>query len=578
LLEDPAVNGLVLNIRDISDRVAAAAARERLSAVVEATRDLVLVLDASGRVLDLNRAARQELAHGTVAVGQTVFKMLPESVARSVVETAIPAAVRNGSWEGEVQLHTAGEGDVTLEVEILAHQDGDGHVAFLSCLLRDVTERRRFEQQLSYLATHDSLTGLGNRRYFEEYVATELEEALAAGRQGALLIVDLDGLKTVNDDLGHLAGDELLRGTASIIRDMSPPEAICARVGGDEFAVLVPGAGSVAGMAVAERLRTALRAARFDYGAEELSTTVSIGVAVMPVHGTDPEVILANADLAMYEAKSNRDACRMFSPAAAHRSELSERRIWERRMRDALDSDGFVFMAQPVREIDGEVVMYELLLRMSMGDELIPPSMFLPIAERSGLVTQIDRYVVTHAIRLIEEAEAKGRRVSLAVNISGRSLGDPELPNLVERRLRESGIDPALLVLEVTETAAISGLERGRRFVEILCSLGVRVAIDDFGAGFSSFAYIKTLPVTHVKIDGAFIQNMVSDVEDQHIVRAMIDLAHGLGKGVVAECVENEATLQMLRMFGVDMVQGYYLGRPATVAEVIGVDVVRRAA
>jgi EAL domain-containing protein (putative c-di-GMP-specific phosphodiesterase class I) len=152
------------------------------------------------------------------------------------------------------------------------------------------------------------------------------------------------------------------------------------------------------------------------------------------------------------------------------------------------------------------------------------------------------------------------------------------LPNLIERRLREFGVDPGLLVLEVTETAAIAGLERGRRFVEVLNSLGVGVAIDDFGAGFSSFAYIKTLPVTHVKIDGAFIQNMVSDVEDQHIVRAMIELAHGLGKRVVAEFVEDEATLQMLRLFGVDMVQGYYLGRPGPVKDVIGVDVVRKAA
>lgn len=579
LLEEPAVNGLVLNIRDISDRVASAAARERLSAVVEATRDLVLVVDAKGRILDLNRAARKELAPVESVVGQSMFRLLPERVARSLLGNAIPAAVRNGSWEGEFHLPFGGEVDVTLEVEILAHQDGNGRVAFLSCLLRDVTERRRFEARLSYMATHDPLTGLGNRRYFEEYLARELGETLQTGRQGALLIVDLDGLKTVNDDLGHLAGDELLRGAAAIISGTIPSWAVSARIGGDEFAVLLRGEGPVGGMAAAERLRAAFRAARLDYGSEELSTTVSIGVAVMPAHGMNPEEILANADLAMYEAKTNRDSCRMFSPEAVHRSELSERRIWERRMRDALDNNGFVFMAQPVHEIGGEVVMYELLLRMEGGDgELVSPSLFLPIAERSGLVMQIDRFVVATAIEMIAKAAGHGRRVNLAVNISGRSLGDPELPHLIERGLRETGIDPETLVLEVTETAAIAGLEHGRRFVELLCSLGVRVAIDDFGAGFSSFAYIKTLPVTHVKIDGEFIRNVVSDREDQYIVRAMIEVAHGLGKEVVAEFVEDEATLELLRKFGVDMVQGYYLGQPEPVNQAIGVEVVRPAA
>ncbi len=570
LLDEPAVQGLVFNVRDVSDRIAVAAAGERLSAVVEATRDLVIVAGLDGDVLDLNRAARDVLAVNRAA-HQTLFTLLPNHVARRFIDNGIPVAVRDGSWEGEVRFAFEGQDEATVEVEILSHRDGDGVVSFVSCLLRDVTDRRRFEERLSFLAGHDSLTGLPNRRRFEEEVSNQLAASRANGKGGALLIVDLDGLKTVNDDLGHLAGDELLRGSARIISEVTPAKGLSARIGGDEFAVLLPGADGRLAAELAENLRLKVRSARFEHGGEELSTTASIGVALYPDHGDDSEEILANADLAMYEAKTLRDASRVFSPASAHRTELSERRIWEKRMRDALDQESFVFMAQPLHELNGGIVMYELLLRMERDGELIRPSVFLPIAERSGLVNQIDRYVVSKAIGMIAEAGSKGRTVSLAVNVSGRTLGDDELPVLVERWLDEAGIEPSLLVLEVTETAAIAGIERGKRFVDRIRALGVRVAIDDFGAGFSSFAYIKNLRVSHVKIDGSFIRNLVSDVEDQHIVRAMIDLAHGLGKGVVAEFVENHETLQLLKMFGIDMVQGYHLSRPARVELMIGV-------
>jgi diguanylate cyclase (GGDEF)-like protein len=242
-------------------------------------------------------------------------------------------------------------------------------------------------------------------------------------------VVDLDGLKTVNDDLGHLAGDELLRGSAQIISGVTPASGTAARIGGDEFAVLLPGADARLAAEVAENLRLRVRAARFEHENEELSTTASIGIAAYPDHGDDPEEILANADLAMYEAKTVRDASRVFRAESAHRAELSERRIWEKRMRDALDQESFVFMAQPLHELNGGIVMYELLLRMELGDgKLVRPSAFLPIAERSGLVNQIDRFVVRKAIGMIAEAAANGRTVALAVNVSGRSLGDDELP------------------------------------------------------------------------------------------------------------------------------------------------------
>ena len=571
LLEEAAVRGLVFNVRDVSERIAAAAAGERLSAVVEATRDLVIVAGFDGSVLDLNRTARGVLGVSGSA-NHTLFSLLPNHIAHHFVEEAIPAAVQDGSWEGEVRFAFSGAAEATVEVEIIAHKDGDNQASFVSCLLRDVTDRRRFEEQLSFLAGHDSLTGLPNRRSFEQQVGHQLVGCRQSGKSGALLIIDLDGLKTVNDDLGHLAGDELLRGSARIISAMAPAGGLAARIGGDEFAVLLPGADARLASEVAENVRLRLRAARFEHANEELSTTASIGVALYPHHGDDSEVILANADLAMYEAKTSRDACRIFRPDSAHRSELSERRIWEKRMRDALDQEAFVFMAQPLHQLDGGIVMYELLLRMEAGDgQLVRPSVFLPIAERSGLVNQIDRYVARKAIAMIAEAGVNGRTVSLAVNVSGRSLGDEELPRLVEGWLAESGIDPSLLVMEVTETAAIAGVELGKRFVNRLRALGVRVAIDDFGAGFSSFAYIKNLQVSHVKIDGSFIRNLISDAEDQHIVRTMIDLAHGLGKGVVAEFVENRETLELLGRFGVDMVQGYHLSRPARVELMIGV-------
>lgn len=571
LLLDPAVGGLVFNVRDISERIASTAASVRLSAVFEATKDMVFVTSPRGEVLNLNRTAREALGVRDSAP-QTLYTLLPDHIADQFMGVAIPAAARDGSWEGEVRLTFAGRAETAVEVEILAHMEDDGAIDCFSCLLRDVTDQRHFEARLAFLASHDELTGLPNRRFFEEQVAAELARSRMRGKHGSILVIDLDGLKTVNDDLGHVAGDELLRGAARILKDATPDRGLCARIGGDEFAMLLPGKSESEASAIAEQLRLSIRSERLNHCDEELSTTASIGVASFPDHGDDVEEILANADLAMYEAKSSRDAWRVFSLASAQRAEMSERRIWEKLMRDALDQERFVFMAQPLREIEGEIVMYELLLRMERPDRsLVQPSVFLPIAERSGLVVQVDRYVVHKAIEMIAESQAADHPVTLAVNVSGRSLGDDVLPGLIEAWLNESGVDPSLLVIEVTETAAIAGIERGNRFVDRLKHLGVRVAIDDFGAGFSSFTYIKNLQVSHVKIDGSFIRNLATNEDDQHVVRAMIDLAHSLGKRVVAEFVEDDATLNLLASYGVDMVQGYHLGRPARVELLIGV-------
>jgi EAL domain-containing protein (putative c-di-GMP-specific phosphodiesterase class I) len=273
----------------------------------------------------------------------------------------------------------------------------------------------------------------------------------------------------------------------------------------------------------------------------------------------------------MYEAKdSGRDRVVTFSPDSESQAERRSRSTWIERIHQALEDDLFVLQAQPILDIStGKVSQHELLLRM-MGDdgELIPPGAFLGVAERFGLVQSIDRWVVARAVKVMDELLRQGQEVRIEVNLSGRSVDDRELPNMIRRELDASSVNPDNLVLEITETALISNMDQARRFAEILSRVGCRFALDDFGAGFGSHYYLKHLPLNYVKIDGDFIRNLPTSMIDQLMVKAMVQVAKGLGMKTIAEFVENEETLLFLKQYGVDFAQGYHVGRPVPLAEV----------
>ncbi|HEV2786433.1 MAG TPA: EAL domain-containing protein [Solirubrobacteraceae bacterium] len=438
--------------------------------------------------------------------------------------------------------------------------------------IEDVTERNRLERQLQALADLDPLTGLFNRRRFELELWTRLDRG---ARSGAVVLIDLDNFKEVNDTLSHQAGDELLSAVAAALTDRTRSGDVVARLGGDEFAVLVedvtPEEAGMVGGALVERVA---QWAVHGVGTGARRTTASVGVvayaAGTPMSG---DQLLNDADLAMYEAKdAGGNRCVLYSAEQATAGPPVDRISWPERIRRALDEERLALYAQPILDVrTRKVAHYELLLRMLGPDgEVILPGAFLPVAERRGMIRAIDRWVVREAIALLEHRPEDAEPIGLQLNISARSLSDDDFLDYVFAALDRSQIDPAALVFEVTETAAIASLADACRFLTALSERGCGIALDDFGSGFASFQYLKNLPFDELKIDGQFIKNLTTSPDDLVLVETLQRLAGSMGKRTVAEYVEDAATLQLVRDVGIDYAQGWYVGRPAPAQELIG--------
>jgi diguanylate cyclase (GGDEF)-like protein/PAS domain S-box-containing protein len=436
------------------------------------------------------------------------------------------------------------------------------------CQFQDVTDRKRYQEQLQFMADHDPLTGLDNRRKFEAELDRHVEHVKRYGREGALLVLDIDHFKSVNDTLGHNAGDELIISIASVVRGRLRQSDVLARLGGDEFAVLLPKADEAEAAQVARALANAVRSNTALLGGERKKVTTSIGVAMFNTNIAEltGETIGIEADLAMYDAKEAGGDGHAFYATSEHRTSRTKARLtWVSRIEQALEDDRFVLLAQPILDLrTGEVRQHELLVRMlDQHDDLIPPASFLYIAERFGLIAKLDEWVATQAIELIERRP----ELQLEVNISGRSLGNRKLLGAIDERLRASSIDPTRLIFEVTETAAVANITHAQAFAQQLRDRGCRFALDDFGAGFGSFYYLKHLPFDYVKIDGEFVQHATSGQIDQLVIEAVVRIAQGLGKETIAEFVTDEQTKRMVTRLGVDYAQGYHIGKPVPIAE-----------
>jgi diguanylate cyclase (GGDEF)-like protein len=413
---------------------------------------------------------------------------------------------------------------------------------------REAAARTRLEAQLNYQSDHDPLTGLLNRRRFAEELERVLRYASRYGRTGALLMLDLDNLKLLNDIHGHAAGDDAVKIVAREIRDRMRTTDIVARLGGDEFAIALQEADEPRALVVAEEIRARLHECEIDPPLQ-----ISMGIALFE---SNQELVaddlLTAADLALYDAKeSGRGQIRIY------RGDAGTALGWVQRIRDALAQERFVLYAQPILDLrSGETDRHELLVRMLTDDaDTIPPEAFLPTAERFGLICDLDRWVTSKGLSLARE----GARVS--INLSAHSIGDPRILDLV-RAAGLKDIGDGRVIFEITETAAMASLQDARAFVQTLGDLGCDVALDDFGTGFGSFSYLKHLPSRYLKIDMEFVRDVHSNATDQQVVRSITEVGHSLGKLIIAEGVENRATLDALRGFGVDYAQGFYLGEP----------------
>jgi diguanylate cyclase (GGDEF)-like protein len=428
------------------------------------------------------------------------------------------------------------------------------------------------EAQLRYIADHDSLTGLLDRRRFRAELDQYVSFSARYGGQGAVMIIDIDGLKGINDSAGHHAGDVLIRRIAGIMRERVRTTDIVARLSGDEFAVLMPQTDTAGALQLGEDLRAQV-AEGAAAGDDTPGATISVGITMFGgERGAGAEAVLVAADQAMYRAKEEgRNQIALFQDPGEPQRQQQRRQTTTARIRDALTHDRLSLHTQPIRSLaSGGIERYELLLRMTGEDgELLPAASFIEAAERSGMVQELDRWVVGQALELLAEREHSGDPVSLHVNLSGASVADISVLEFIERRLDEGDADPARCTFELTETAHVHDYEAASGFADRLTEFGCQVAIDDYGAGFGPFHYLKSIPFDLIKIDGSFVRDMPNSDADQLTVQAIVQIARGLGKTTIAEYVQDDVTAEMLREYGVDMAQGYHLGRPVALHEAL---------
>jgi diguanylate cyclase (GGDEF)-like protein/PAS domain S-box-containing protein len=429
----------------------------------------------------------------------------------------------------------------------------------LLLVARDITQEKELAARLAHLALRDPVTGLGNHQQFTAELVSILRDG-PRDRRGALLVVDLDDFKLVNDTQGHLAGDSALRSVAQFLMGIFPkPHSIC-RVRGDEFCIILRNVDEVAAQAAGERFIEAMHSHPIVLDGRGVAITLSAGIAMIDPSITFEE-LTARADSALYAAKAaGKGRFFLYKDNSEELVKIKSGAAWYSRITEGLLQGRFELFYQPIIDLKrNRVFCSEALLRYRAADGRIHlPGEFLPAAERFRLMQQLDSYVLGRALAMLQEHPER----CVSVNLSGQSVSDPEMHACIRKRLAESGVDPKRLIFEITETVFITNLSQARRLVEELRAIGCGFALDDFGSGFSSFSYLRSLPVNIVKIYGGFVKRIASDSVDLALLRSIHETAHLLGKETVAEFVNSEKTCTLLKQIGVDYGQGFYLGRP----------------
>jgi diguanylate cyclase (GGDEF)-like protein/PAS domain S-box-containing protein len=539
-------------------------------ALLENLPDAILLINELGSIAYANAAAERLFG---LPISDLAGTPLPTLLAEPYGEQYAALLRRFADGEqpeglGERREVVTRQADGTgVAMELSLSEVRVGQVRSLAAVGHDIRDRKREEARLRQMAEQDSLTGLANRVSFEHALTRHVDFAARYGSGGSVIAVGVDSFKYVNESLGAAAGDEVLSGLAELIASRLRRTDVLARVGGDVFGILIHGADRTKAITLADELLTIVRRHHFVINGEGIRISLSAGVTSLEERQVVGAELLAEAETAMSTAKeTGRDRVSAYDPTG--RSEMDERRVWTERVRQATERGLFVLTSQPIVNLEkGEATQHEILLRMrDDGGGLVVPGEFLATAERFGLIGGIDRWVTQQAVRLIAAHNADGRELTLEVNLSGQTMGDARFPDEVRRELTNSGIDPASLIFEVTETAAVADMDHARAFAQSLAKVGCRFALDDFGAGYASFYYLKHLPISYLKIDGEFVKELPNSRTDQLIVRAVVEACHGMGIKTIAEFVTDQVTMDMVRELGVDFAQGYHLGRPEPVS------------
>jgi len=564
--------------------------RENLAAILESVGEGVYGVDNDGRITFMNPAALKVLGMHDVKPllgvnASDAFHLNRQGDGRDQLKEAYFSGEKLKGWETQFR-HKGGKEipvDCTLfALSVNGKQEGSV-IAF-----RDISERKMMEEKLRWQATHDHLTGLYNRRYFESFLEREINNVSRTGIMSALVYLDLDRFKYVNDTAGHEVGDQLLVDLSQEVNKHLRRHDVAARIGGDEFALILKNVDEKFAISIADEVRTSLSNLRVHHGDKAYHVNASFGVAMMDIPDITAGDVMANADIACHISKRmGRNQTHLYEKGSDERNAMGSELGWSVRIREALEKNMFQLHYQPIMQMkdvdlinlpaqDGvlwqrhindsdKVNSYEVLVRMADEDGTLHyPDSFIPTAERFNMMTDIDMWVLENALQEVVATGPASKNIRLSINISGNTVDSDETLDRIKSLIEKYGISPGSLTFEVTETCAIANLEQANDFINELRKIGCRFSLDDFGSGFCSFSQLKNLPTDFVKIDGQFVRSMARGATDRAIVTAMNDVAHSLGRYTVAEYVESPEIVRLLKICGVDKVQGNYISVPLT--------------
>lgn len=532
---------------------------------------MLFTLDINGTIISVNE-------YGATHLGRSIEELLYTKYSTLVFEADVEASIlflHNCKIDNEnVQRNELRVIDIKNKIiwtrntaRCIITDKGENNILIVC---EDITEQKKLSEKLSFQASHDALTGLVNRREFEQRINNAIKRSQEETEiEHALFFLDLDQFKIINDTCGHLAGDHLLREIVSVINPLIRQGDTLARIGGDEFGVLLENCAINQASHVAEQIRQKIHEFKFNWDDNELSVGVSVGVVPVNNSTTSITIAMSDADAACYIAKeSGRNKIHIYQKGDEEIATRHGEMTWVNRIQTALNNDRFVLMAQKIAEIkepDSDSLHFEILIRMLDEDNaIISPDKFLPAAERYNLSPEIDRWVVINTFKWLAENQEQLAALELcSINLSGNTLSDDSFSEFLLQQFVLFNIPSEKICFEITETSAISNLDVAQRFIHSFSNeLSCKFSLDDFGTGLSSFAYLKNMPVDFIKIDGQFVRDIISNPIDMAMVRSINEIGQIMGKKTIAEFVENKQILEQLKLIGIDYVQGYYISKP----------------
>ncbi len=551
----------------------------KLTKAIEQSANLVYITDVNGVIEYVNPTFEKTTGwKKEEALGQNPRVIASGMTPKETYDELWATILSGNVWKGILR-NKRKDGEPFWVSAVISPIFGEeGRITHFLAVHEDITEQKVSREQIQFLSHYDGLTGLINRSRFIELLTSWIGSS-RGGSAGALFLLDIDQFKFISDAYGHGMGDEFLRKVARLLtvtlryaasRLFGDParESFLCRLSGDEFAVFLPNTGREDAGLVAEHLRAGLES--FYHSDVPCHLTVSVGVSLYPDHGSTASELLTKADAAMYRAKElGRNRTHLYTPEELEIEQMHSRLKWKEDIIAAVREDRFEPWYQPILHLgDGKVRKFEVLARMrDRNGKVILPGPFIDIAERFGLVSSISKVIFEKAMMLQAENVSKGRPLSLCLNLSGKELGDRDLLSFLKTKLAETGADPSMFIFEITETSSIPDLNIALKFIKELKSLGCRISLDDFGIGFTSFLYLKELHVDFIKIAGSFIKGLDKNLNDRLFVKAITDVARGMSIQTIAEFVETDEIMDLLRSIGVDYAQGYHVGKPAPFLE-----------